>query len=130
MFFIVGVGIVANLVATVPCLWGGFVAAANLIPLGFSWLPYCLLVTGIELGLIGLVEHSPPDWGHVFGIIYLLNLTQCAVVFGVMRVYRALGYRLERVPREMSSTEELQKTWETVLVETEPDITLPKADVE
>ncbi len=130
MFFAVGVVIVANLLTTLPCLWGGFVSNAKLIPLGFGWLFYCLFITGLEIEMIFAVERGGPNWGEAFGLTYLVNVTQGALVFGVMRGYRALGYRMVRAPRHMPSAEQLQETWEAVLVEPEADSNEEKRDVE
>jgi hypothetical protein len=117
MFFVIGVAIAANLVATLPCLWGGFVGSSSLMPLGFGWLIYCLLVTGLELGIFSVLQRGPPHTAEALVVIYLLNVTQGAVVFGVMRAYHAIGYRLQRVPREMPPPKELQEMWEAALVE-------------
>jgi hypothetical protein len=132
MFVILGVAIVANLVATLPCLWCGFASSDRLVPLGFGWLVYALIVTGIEFGVLCAALRGPPDSEvlKVFGLLYLTNVTQGAVVFGVMRCYRALGYRLQRVPRDMPPPERLQETWEAVLVETEDDSNQTRPNVE
>jgi hypothetical protein len=132
IFFAVGLAIAANLLTTLPCLWGGFVSSAKLIPLGIAWLLYCLVVTGLEFGTLCVVEGAPPPShaANIFGLVYLANVTQGAVVLGVMRCYRALGYRLERVPRDMPPPNRLQETWEAVLVETEDDSKQAERDVE
>jgi hypothetical protein len=129
MFFLIGASIVANLLATLPCLWGGFVSTHKLVPLGVGWLLYALLVTGLEVGaLCAVVRYPPPELGRVFAIVYLVNVTQGAVVFGVMRCYRALGYRLLRAPRDMPPPESLRETWEKALVELEVDEAKPDGD--
>ena len=117
MFVVIGAAIAANLLGTLPCLWGGFVSTIKLVLLGVGWLLYTLLVTGLEVGALCAVLRTPPDLGRVFAVVYLVNVTQGAAVFGVMRCYRALGYRLVRVPRNVPSPEELRETWEAVLVE-------------
>jgi hypothetical protein len=89
--------IVANLVATLPCLWGGFVSLRALV-LVLAWAVYCLIVSGIELAVCSLIEPGAPD-RDAFSILYALNVSQAATVFAVVRIYRALGYRLQQVPR-------------------------------
>jgi hypothetical protein len=103
MFVLVGAAIVASLLATLPCLWGGFVSTHRVTPLALGWLVYCLLVTGVEFQVLctSLGVPSSRDTGRVFVMAYLINASQGAIVFAVMRCYRALGYRLLRVPREL-----------------------------
>ncbi len=101
MFVLVGVAICANLVATLPCLWGGFASNVKVIPLGVAWLLYCLVVTCLEFWALCAVANYPPNPWEVYWLVYLVNASQGAVVFAVMRCYRALGYRLLRVPREV-----------------------------
>jgi hypothetical protein len=101
MFVLVGAAICVNLIATLPCLWGGFVSRARLVPLGLAWLIYTLIVTGLEFWGLCAVLRAPPEPWKVFWVIYVVNATQGAVVFGVMRCYRALGYRLLRAPRTL-----------------------------
>jgi len=102
MFIVIGVAIAVKLIATLPCLWGGFLSTARAVALGFGWLLYCLVVTGLELATLFMVlRGSGSKVWEVFWLAYLVNVSQCAVVFGVMRCYRALGYRLQRVPRKL-----------------------------
>jgi hypothetical protein len=107
MLVLVPMVIVTNLVATLPCLWGGFTSLPGLLFV-LAWAVYCLIVTGIELGVISAIDggRAGADRG-AFAILYALNGVQAAVVFGVMRIYRALGYRLQRVPRYAPSPEEM-----------------------
>jgi hypothetical protein len=97
MLVLVPMVIVANLVATLPCLWGGFVSLPGMLFV-LAWAVYCLIVTGIELGVVSAIERGGPE-REAFIVLYALNGVQAAVVFAVMRIYRALGYRLQRVPR-------------------------------
>jgi hypothetical protein len=87
-----------NLVATLPCLWGGFVSAGKLWPLGVTWSVYSFVVTMIEFAVLCSVLGIPGD-PDILWELGLMNFTQGAVVFAVMRIYRALGYRLQRMPR-------------------------------
>ncbi len=101
MFVLAGAAIVVNLLATLPCLWGGFVSNARLVPLGIAWLIYTLVVTGAEFAALCVALSSPPNPWETFWLVYLVNASQGAIVFAVMRCYRALGYRLLRVPRTL-----------------------------
>ena len=101
MFALVGAGISVNLVATLPCFWGGFVSSSRVIVLVPCWLAYSLVVTGVEFAGLCMALSYPPDAIKTYFLVYVVNVTQGGVVFGVMYCYRALGYRLLRVPREM-----------------------------
>lgn len=85
-----------NLVVTVPCIWGAFLQAWMIIPLAFGWVFYCAIFTGIEFCVIVLVAEGPPENYEPLFYIYLMNLTQCATVFGTLLVLRGLGFRLLR----------------------------------
>ena len=98
---IVGIALVVNLVATLPCFWGGFVSTSRAIVVVPCWLAYCLVVTGLEVAVFYFIRHGPNSDIWDFFLFFDANVTQGAVVFGVMYCYRALGYRLLRVPREM-----------------------------
>ena len=89
--------IVVDLVATLPCLWGGFVSEGRVWWLGLAWTVYCLVVSGIELAVLCAILGRPRE--DAIWQLGLLNFTQGTVVFAVMRIYRTLGYRLQRVPR-------------------------------
>jgi hypothetical protein len=115
IFLLVPLVIAANLLATLPCLWGGFVKLPAVL-LALAWAAYCLIITGIELAIVSLLGPAGPP-GEAFGIFFAMNLTQAAVVYSVMRVYRALGYRLQRVPRFAPPEPEVDDT-EAAAVET------------
>jgi hypothetical protein len=88
-----------DLLATLPCLWGGFVAESRVLRLLLIWIVHGLILAGIETGVVRLT--LPTDSiAKVYQIFVSLNLSQAAVVFTVMRIYYVLGYRLQRVPRE------------------------------
>jgi len=90
--------VVTNLVMTVPCIWGALVKSNPVPPL--AWPAYCALATAVEFGVLCGVLGSPgPDAGEVFVAFFLLNLSQCATVYFVLRVFRAVGFRLVRVAR-------------------------------
>jgi hypothetical protein len=93
--------IVCNLLLTVPCIWWAFVSTARLVPLVVRWLFYCAALTAIETIVLfaALPPPSPPEQSKVAMSLLLLNATQCVAVFGVLRIFRALGFRLVRFPK-------------------------------
>jgi hypothetical protein len=87
---------ICNLLIAVPCIWGAFLRARVLLPLALAWPVYCLILTAIEYGvLVALI--GPGGDGAALGI-YVSNVCQCAAVFGTLLIFRALGFRLLRVP--------------------------------
>jgi hypothetical protein len=98
LLVLIPLAVVGNLVATVPCLWGGFESTRSMLRLGIAWCVYILVVTSVELP-VALMPGDAPHKMEVFAMIYLINFAQGFVVFAVMRIYRTLGYRLQRVPR-------------------------------
>jgi hypothetical protein len=91
--------IIVNLVATLPCLWGGLASKRRVVPLGLAWAFYGMIITGIEVAVLcAMLPHSP-ELLKIFFLVYLMNVTQGVVVFAVMRIYRTLGYSLQRMPR-------------------------------
>ncbi len=91
--------VVTNLVMTVPCIWGALVKLNPVPPL--VWPVYCAVVTAVEFGLLCAVLGSPgPDWTEVMLAFFLMNLSQCATVYFVLRVLRAVGFRLVRASKE------------------------------
>jgi len=93
--------IIVNLVATLPCLWGGFVSARRAWWLAIAWTGYSFGVTVVEFAILCKVLGDPHNT-NTFWLIYLMNVTQGFVVFAVMRIYRAIGYSLQRIPRGVS----------------------------
>jgi len=88
--------VVTNLVMTVPCIWGALVKSNPVPPV--VWPAYCALATAVEFGVLCGVLGSPgPDAGEVFMAFFLLNLSQCATVYFVLRIFRAVGFLLIRV---------------------------------
>jgi hypothetical protein len=87
---------VCNLVITVPCIWGAFLKAEILVPLAFGWLVYCAFLTLIEFGVLCAMLSPPPDAAEVLLLMYVVNVSQCATVFGTLLVCRLLGFRLVR----------------------------------
>jgi hypothetical protein len=87
--------------ATLPGLWAAFASRPAIVSVvGLSI--YALFVTGIEFAAVCpsvAPRSSTSRFAAVFGVFYLANITQCLVVFTVMRLYHALGFRLQRVPR-------------------------------
>jgi hypothetical protein len=99
LFVVILAVIVVNLVATLPCLWGGFASARKLWSVGPAWTIFSLLVSAVEYMFLCRMV-SPPTERDSFWMFYLMNVTQGIVVFAVMRIYRTLGYRLQRVSRK------------------------------
>ena len=88
---------VCNLVATMPCIWGAMRAVSKLILLGIGWLLYCGVLTAAEYGTLVAFWGSPPGVEARTAIFfYLLNVSQCATVFGSLLLLRALGFQLVR----------------------------------
>jgi len=99
LWAILGAVIFCNLVIAVPCIWGSFARTNWLLPLSLGWLVYCALLTAIEFGFLCAVLGPPgTDWADVAFAFYLLNVTQCGVVFGVLLLLRALGFRFVQLP--------------------------------
>jgi hypothetical protein len=93
---------ICNLLVTIPCIWGAMQPVSRLLPLTMGWLFYCALLTAVEFG--GLVAWLGPPGRRedtlAFGLyFYVLNLSQCATVFGTLLLLRALGFQLVRVNR-------------------------------
>ncbi len=96
LLVIVPAVIVCNLLVTVPCIWGALVLRTAVVPLAIGWLFYCVFLTGAELVVIlamGGRHASPPS---AFMSLLVVNVGQCATVFGTLLIYRALGFRLVR----------------------------------
>ncbi len=92
-----------NLIMTVPCVWGALFASSSVVRLFLVWLVYCAVVTLGEFTAMAVLVRLPTgmSWADIRLVVliyYTVNVTQCAVVFGTLRVYRALGFRLVRVP--------------------------------
>ena len=92
--------LLCNLLVTIPCIWGGLLLLTRLVPAALGWLGYCLLLTLAEIALISAFLRPPPRLFVVCCDFYLLNVTQCVAVFGTLRLFRHLGFRLLRLPRK------------------------------
>jgi hypothetical protein len=93
-------------VATLPSLWAAFVPRPAIV-LSVCLAIYGLPVSLIELTILCAVEPPAgrPSLGEIFTGIYIANLVQCGIVFTIMRIYHALGFRLQRVPRKAATPE-------------------------
>jgi hypothetical protein len=96
-----------NLLITVPCLWDAFSGTGHRPRVAFLWLVYCALLTVLESGaLFAVLGASDPDYDEVALMFFLMNVSQCATVFGVLRFLRALGFRLVRAPAAVPPVDE------------------------
>jgi hypothetical protein len=102
LLLLILVAIIADLVATLPCLWIGF--RSRVLALMAAWAGYELIVAGIEHAILHAFDHVPLEV-KFYGWFAVLNLSQAAIVFAVARTYYALGYRLQRVPRYAKVTD-------------------------
>ncbi len=106
---LIPVAIGCNLVIAVPCIWGAFLSRRILVPLAFGWVVYCAILTAVEYGtLVALL--GPPGKDETPLLMYLGNLSQCSAVFGTLLVFRALGFRLLRVPSRRRRKREKDRT--------------------
>jgi hypothetical protein len=86
-----------NVVVTIPCIWGAYLPMNKLPVIIVGWFAYCALLTGLECSFFLLLLGLPaPNDMEVLMRFYLMNLMQCATVFGVLLIFRALGFRLVR----------------------------------
>jgi hypothetical protein len=86
-----------NMVVTIPCIWGAFASPRLLPGLAAGWFAYCALLTGAEFGFFWFFLGSPGiNALEQFFYIYLVNLMQCVTVFGVLLIFRSLGFQLVR----------------------------------
>jgi hypothetical protein len=84
-----------NLFITVPCIWV-MTSTLPTVVLALAWLFYCGSLTGIEIGALNLILGPGGNAGREFLLLLLLNVCQGATVFGTLRIFRALGFRLVR----------------------------------
>jgi len=96
---------VCNVVVTIPCIWGAFVPAGKLPALAIGWLAYCAVLTGVEIGSFVAILRPPPSTqlAEILFAYYVMNLMQCATVFGVLLIFRALGFRLVRTVSKVTA---------------------------
>jgi len=100
MFGVLSAVILCNLVVTIPCIWWAFLSTAAFIRLVVGWPFYCAVLTAIEFGCLCAAFGSPPPGQGMEAalVFYLLNLSQCAAVLGTLLIFRAIGFRLVRMP--------------------------------
>lgn len=97
MFVVLAALVACNLVIAVPCIWGAFARTEILIPLALGWLGYCIVITTLEYGALTSILGPAGDDDTLLSM-YLINVAQCATVFGTLLIFRAIGFRLVRVP--------------------------------
>jgi hypothetical protein len=86
-----------NVVVTIPCIWGAFASPRRLPLLAAGWFAYCALLTGAEIGFfVFFLGPTPDDLLDIMFLWYLMNLMQCLTVFGILVIFRGLGFRLVR----------------------------------
>jgi hypothetical protein len=66
---------------------------------------YCALLTAVEITLLSVAIYIPRDFSDLFEAAFACNLSQAAVVFGTLLIFRAIGYRLVRVKRGAKALE-------------------------
>ena len=99
LFVTLGAVVVCNILVTIPCIWWAFVSTARLVPLVLGWLFYCAVLTAIEVAfLCGVLRMPPGGPVRIAAVFVALNVAQCVAVFGVLRIFRAMGFRLVRFP--------------------------------
>ncbi|MEN6338154.1 MAG: hypothetical protein ABFE01_28185, partial [Phycisphaerales bacterium] len=89
--------IVSNLLITIPCIWWAFQPTARLWRLTVGWLFYTVVLTVVEVAIVLAIRGLPANrLAEGIGVSLILNVTQCLAVFGVLRIFRAMGYRMVR----------------------------------
>lgn len=96
---------VCNLLITVPCIWGAFLPSRKLPSVAVGWAVYCAVLTVLEATFLIAVSARPPNILEHFWVLYFGNLVQCLVVFGVLLLFRAIGFQLVRVKRDAKEVE-------------------------
>jgi len=98
---VIVVVMICNLVITVPCIWGTFLKRQTVILLAFVWPIYCIVLTAIEIGVFAALLGAPggAELVEPMGLYSLMNLSQCAAVFGTLLIFRAVGFQLIRVAK-------------------------------
>jgi hypothetical protein len=96
-FVMLGTVILCNLLVTIPCIWWAFFSTAKAFRLALIWLYYCVALTVVESAILSaMISHlQQQEYAVKF---FVFNVSQCAAVFGTLRVFRALGFRLVRLP--------------------------------
>jgi len=91
--------LLCNLVVTLPCVWWAFVSRGKAVLLAVGWLFYCAVLTIVEImTFVALFARPPGDVLNFIFLYYVLNVSQCAAVFGTLLIFRAIGFRLVRMP--------------------------------
>jgi hypothetical protein len=90
--------VVCNLVVTMPCVWWAFSSTGTIIRRALGWLVYCAVVAAIEVVALLAVIGPRHRWLEIALLFFVLNVSQCAAVFGTLLLFRAIGFRLVRMP--------------------------------
>ncbi len=107
LFVLLTAMVICNIVVTIPCIWGAFLRWTVVAPIAVGWLVYCAILTGMEFLVLCAFLGSPGD-DEVPFLIYLMNITQCATVFGTLLILRGLGFELVRAPSSASPKHETE----------------------
>ena len=92
-------GLVSSLV-TIPCIWISLkVDMDKVIRWICIWIIYCLLLSVIEIGVVGLIAPLFIIRPAVLGLI-LGNQLMGAIILGICFALRGLGYKLRRPQRK------------------------------
>jgi len=92
-------GLVSSLV-TIPCIWISLkVDMDKVIRWICIWIIYCLLLSVIEIGVVGLIAPLFIIRPAVLGLI-LGNQLMGAIILGIGFALRGLGYKLRRPQRK------------------------------
>ena len=92
-------GLVSSLV-TIPCIWISLkVDMDKVIRWICLWIIYCLLLSVIEIGVVGLIAPLFIIRPAVLGLI-LGNQLMGAIILGICFALRGLGYKISRPQRK------------------------------
>jgi hypothetical protein len=98
MLLLFAAAAICNFLVTMPCIWGAMRPVSKPIYLGIvGWLLYCGTLTAVEYGSLVALLGAPYGAQAGLGLFfYLINVSQCATVFGTLLLLRALGFQLVR----------------------------------
>jgi hypothetical protein len=95
-----GVVLLMNILITIPGLWIAFARPWNMALAIMAWLIYCSVITGTEIAIVLFMEPGADEFMEVYFIVWLINFTQFAVVYGALAIFRSIGFQLVHLPRK------------------------------